>query len=212
MTPRRATSWWLERALFTCAFALGLWALLAAAQSRFYAALPIPSHAAIALLPGEGADGGHDMTPATTASISPLKPGDWVARLEAPSVGLEATVIEGSSNRMLARAAGHIEYTPLPGAAGNVGIAGHRDTTFRPVRHLEVGDTLILRTATAIFHYEVERTFVVDPTDVRVLDPTSRPSLTLVTCYPFTFVGHAPQRYIVRAVLRDEHPAARADR
>ena len=102
---------------------------------------------------------------------------------------------------MLARAAGHIEDTALPGDPGNVGIAGHRDTTFRPVRNLKAGDILRLTTTSGAFTYRIDRTFIVDPEDVYVLDPTDVPSLTLVTCYPFTFIGHAPKRYIVRATL-----------
>ena len=204
MTRPPGVVWWLERGLSACGFALGLWALLAAAQTHFYASLPVPSAAAaVKVLPGDGeepaAGAGRSAAAAATRRIST---GSWVARLEAPTVGLTATVIEGSSDAMLARAAGHVEYTPLPGEAGNVGIAGHRDTTFRAVRRLKVGDPLLVQTATGVFHYEIERTFIVQPTDVYVLDPTDRPSLTLVTCYPFTFIGHAPQRYIVRAVLR----------
>jgi sortase A len=125
-----------------------------------------------------------------------------VAKLEARSVGLTATVIEGSSDDMLARAAGHIEDTALPGERGNVGIAGHRDTTFRPVRRLAVGDRIALTTSAGRFDYRIVRTFVVKPDAVWVLDPTPRPSLTLVTCYPFTFIGHAPMRYIVQAELQ----------
>jgi LPXTG-site transpeptidase (sortase) family protein len=210
VTARVRTLWWIERALLTTGFALGLWALLAAAQTRFYASLPVPSAppaaARRAVLPGEDARPeswpGNAMATATGDVVRRVTPGDWIARLEAPSVGLTATVIEGSTTQMLARAAGHIENTAFPGEAGNVGIAGHRDTTFRAVRRLQVGDALDLRTAAGVFHYEIERTFIVDPTDVYVLDPTDTPSLTLVTCYPFTFIGHAPQRYIIRAVLR----------
>lgn len=203
MRSHLRAAWWLERALFTCAFALGLWALLSAAQTHFYASLPVPAAPHARILPGDGAPAGvpsHEKHP----SRSSLSPGAWVARLEAPSVGLAATVIEGSSDQMLARAAGHIEDTALPGEPGNVGIAGHRDTTFRAVRGLRAGDPLTLTTTNGVFHYEIERTFIVEPTDVYVLDPTSTPSLTLVTCYPFTFIGHAPKRYIVRAVLRDD--------
>lgn len=206
MTARVRAIWWVERMLFTLAFALGLWALLSAAQTHFYASLPVPSsQGRLAVLPGEGVEARPGAAlGARTGPAGSVAPGDWVARLHAPSVGLTATVIEGSSDRMLARAAGHIEYTALPGQSGNVGIAGHRDTTFRAVRRLHVGDPLTLETAAGVFHYEIERTFIVDPTDVYVLNPTEAPSLTLVTCYPFTFIGHAPKRYIVRAVLRDD--------
>jgi sortase A len=148
------------------------------------------------VLPGAGAGRSPE-----AARPRPIAAGTWLARLEAPSVGLEATVIEGSTDDMLARAAGHIENTPLPGEPGNVGIAGHRDTTFRPVRNLRVGDPLRLTTASGVFDYRIEKTFIVNPEDLFVLDPTGVPSITLVTCYPFTFIGHAPKRYIVRAVL-----------
>jgi sortase A len=201
MSGRRA-AWWLERACFASAFALTLWVVLASAQAHFYASLPVPTAAHLAL-PGDGAsEGPLEDKGAAAYSLRPVSPGEVVAKLEAPSVGLSATVIEGSSDRMLARAAGHIEDTALPGQPGNVAIAGHRDTTFRAVRRLRVGDVLTLETAAGTFDYEIERTFIVNPTDVYVLDPTDAPSLTLVTCYPFTFIGHAPKRYIVRAVLQ----------
>jgi sortase A len=203
MSARASRLWWLERTLFITGFVLALWALISAAQSRFYASLPVPTPVLTpAVLPGEDS-GIRDGVSVAASTHGAVRPGDWVARLEAPSVGLTATVIEGSSDRMLARAAGHIEYTPLPGGSGNVGIAGHRDTTFRAVRNLKVGELLTLQTRTGEFAYRVQKTFVVDPTDVYVLDPTAVPSLTLVTCYPFTFIGHAPQRYIVRAVRAD---------
>jgi sortase A len=146
-------------------------------------------------LPGEepSAEAGHN--------AGPLARGTWLARLEAPSVHMAATVLEGSDDRTLGRAAGHIEYTPRPGEPGNVGIAGHRDTTFRPLRNLKVGDPLRLTTADGIYDYEVTRTWVVEPEDVEVLDPTEHPALTLVTCYPFNFLGTAPRRFIVRADL-----------
>jgi sortase A len=165
--------------------------------------LPVPSAPAqIVELPGDGP------SRATVSAAGPppaagarVTPGDWVARLDAASVGLSATVIEGSTDQMLARAAGHIENTAFPGEAGNAGIAGHRDTTFRAVRKLQVGDRLRITTLAGSFDYRVDRTFIVKPEDVYVLAPTATPTLTLVTCYPFTFIGHAPKRYIVQATL-----------
>jgi sortase A len=139
-------------------------------------------------------------------TLPPAPPaiGSWLARFEAPSVRLSTTVLEGSDDGTLRGAAGHIEDTAFPGQAGNIGIAGHRDTIFRPIRHLHVGDPLLLTTTDRVFHYRISHTMVVNPSDVYVLDPTERPTLTLVTCYPFTFVGHAPQRFIVRAELVGE--------
>jgi sortase A len=129
----------------------------------------------------------------------------WIARLEAPSVALSATVLEGSDDGTLARAAGHIEDTAFPGQPGNIGIAGHRDTVFRPLRRLREGDPITLSTADRVFRYRVSGTKIVDPEDVYVLDPTDRPAVTLVTCYPFDFIGHAPRRFIVRADLVSEN-------
>ena len=109
-------------------------------------------------------------------------------------------VLDGTDELSLTRAVGHIEGTARPGSPGNVGIAGHRDSFFRGLRHLEVGDALSLTTLDGVTHYEVENLDVVEPTAVEVLDPTDYDALTLVTCYPFYFVGSAPERFIVRAV------------
>src|SRR5262249_53265963 len=95
----------------------------------------------------------------------------------------------------------HIEDTALPGERGNIGIAGHRDTIFRPLRRLRVGDTLNLSTSDRVYRYRISKTMIVNPEDVYVLSPTNQRALTLVTCYPFDFIGHAPKRYIVRAGL-----------
>src|SRR6476659_3029147 len=102
------------------------------------------------------------------------------------------------------KAAGRIEDAAFPGEPGNVGIAGHRDTTFRAVRHLQVGGRLRLTTTRGVFDYRIVRTVIVNPRDVQVLDPTDTPTLTLVTCYPFTFVGRAPQRFIVQATREND--------
>jgi sortase A len=200
MNARSLGLWWLERLCVAAALVCGGWTLVAAAQAHFYASLPVPAAPLVSRLPGDPGDPALVVSRAAH-SRSVARPGDWVAKLEAPSAGLSATVIEGSTDDMLARAAGHIENTAFPGDAGNVGIAGHRDTTFRAVRLLAKGDPLVLTTAAGRFEYRITGTFVVDPDAVSVLDPTDIPSLTLVTCYPFTFIGHAPKRYIVRAEL-----------
>lgn len=196
---------WLERALVGAGAALALWSALTVAQARFYGTLPPPPpRAAIARLPGE--EPSNTATGSAGAPRSALRRGDWVARLEVPRVDLSATVLEGSDDATLSRAAGHIEDTALPGTAGNAGIAAHRDTIFRPVRHLEIGDVMTVTTADGIYDYRVERTMIVNPEDVYVLDPTDQATLTLVTCYPFTFIGHAPQRFIVQATLVAKRP------
>jgi len=122
--------------------------------------------------------------------------------LRIPRIGLEVAVFEGTEEWTLNRAVGHIEETAAPGAKGNCGIAGHRDGFFRGLKDVQAGDDISLETHEGIQTYRVERTWIVNPEDVTVLDPTPMPALTLVTCYPFYFVGSAPQRYIVRAVAR----------
>ena len=194
----------VERVLWIAAAAIGLWTLFVVAQNSYYARLPVPDappSQAGRRLPGESPS---DAVGTSGAMARSVRPGAWVARLEAPAVNLKATVLEGSDDRTLRRAAGHIEDTPLPGGPGNIGIAGHRDTTFYPLRKLKAGDRLTLTTASHVFEYEVRDTWVVEPDDVQVLDPTTAPAITLVTCYPFNFVGNAPQRFIVRGELVSE--------
>lgn len=113
---------------------------------------------------------------------------------------LEVPVLEGTDDWTLDRAVGHIAETAAPGENGNSGIAGHRDSFFRALKDIQAGDALELETLRGADTYRVERVWIVSPDDVSVLDPTPARSITLVTCYPFYFVGSAPQRYIVRAV------------
>ena len=124
-----------------------------------------------------------------------------LAVLRIPRLRLEVPVLPGTDDRTLDRAVGHIEDTPLPGADGNSGIAGHRDGFFRGLKDITQGDVIELETTKGKEVYRIERTWVVDPEDVGVLDPTPTRALTLVTCYPFYYIGPAPQRFIVRAVL-----------
>ena len=123
-----------------------------------------------------------------------------LAVLRIPKLRLEVAVLPGTDDATLDRGLGHIEDTAPPGAEGNSGIAGHRDGFFRGLKDILPGDTIEVDTLTRKELYRVEKTWIVDPTDVTVLDPTPSASLTLVTCYPFYFVGSAPQRFIVRAV------------
>lgn len=123
-----------------------------------------------------------------------------LALLRIPKIGLEVPVLEGTDDLTLNRGVGHIEGTPRPGEAGNSGIAGHRDGFFRGLKDISAGDRLGLVTLAGDESYEVDRITIVSPDDVSVLDETPVPSVTLVTCYPFYFIGDAPKRYIVRAV------------
>lgn len=142
--------------------------------------------------------------PQTASPPSPKKSpqpmtGGLIGRIEIPRLGLSVIVMEGTSRTTLLRAAGHIAGTALPGQPGNVGISGHRDTFFRPLRFIQPDDIITLTTILGEYRYRVVSTEVVGPDDVAVLDPSGNEILTLVTCYPFYFVGSAPDRFIVRA-------------
>src|SRR6202453_1747358 len=126
-------------------------------------------------------------------------PAGLVGRIAIRRVGISAVVAEGSDEATLSRAVGHVPGTGLPGEPGNVGLAGHRDTFFRALRNIRAGDLIVLTTPRGEFQYSVVSMKVVKPKALDVLDPTSEEILTLVTCYPFYFVGSAPNRFIVRA-------------
>ena len=128
-----------------------------------------------------------------------------LAVLRIARIHLVVPVLEGTSDVTLNRGVGHIEETAMPGTSGNSGIAGHRDGFFRSLKDVALGDTIELETLQEKQIYRIDRAWIVNPEDVSVLDPTPEQSITLVTCYPFYFVGSAPQRYIVRAV-RAEPP------
>ncbi len=125
--------------------------------------------------------------------------GSTIAMLEIPRLGLSTVVIEGAEERELKLGPGHIKGTPFPGGGGNIGIAGHRDTVFRPLRFIRINDPINVIAHQQEYQYRVVSTQIVGPRDVQVLYPTGRETLTLVTCYPFDFVGAAPKRFIVRA-------------
>ena len=117
-----------------------------------------------------------------------------LAVLRIAKIGLEVAVLPGTDEFVLNRAVGHIEDTALPGADGNSGIAGHRDGFFRGLKDIAPGDAIELETLSGRQKFLVERIWIVDPEDVSVLDPTPVRSVTLVTCYPFYFIGSAPNR------------------
>ena len=127
-----------------------------------------------------------------------LKANELIGRIEIPRVKVSAIVREGADTKTLSRAVGHVPYTPLPGEKGNVGVAAHRDTYFRGLRDVRQGDIIRIVTTEGVYLYEVDRMKIVWPKNVEVLDPTSEKRVTLVTCYPFNYVGHAPKRFIVQ--------------
>jgi len=125
--------------------------------------------------------------------------GSPLGRIEISRIGLAAMILEGTDKGTLRRAVGHIQGTALPGQQGNVAIAGHRDTFFRALRHIRRDDEIRLTTLNGSYRYRVDSTKIVEPEEIGVLYDSGEAILTLVTCYPFNFVGSAPQRFIVRA-------------
>ena len=125
--------------------------------------------------------------------------GSTLGRLEVPRLGLSTIVIEGDDEYNLLVGAGHLPETPLPWHDGNSVLAGHRDTDFRPLRNIQIGDTIRFQNADMTVEYVVRGTEIVEPTDVTSLKATDVPTLTLITCYPFSYIGPAPKRFVVRA-------------
>jgi sortase A len=132
--------------------------------------------------------------------------GPPVALLRIPKIGLEVPVLEGTDDLTMDRAVGFIAGTGRPGGDGNIGISGHRDGFFRGLKDIREGDGIELVTATGTDTYTIDRIVLVKPVDVSVLAPRPRPSITLVTCYPFYIVGSAPKRYIVQASINASNP------
>jgi sortase A len=121
-----------------------------------------------------------------------------MGRLEIPTANVSVMVLDGTDDLTLDRAVGRIEGTARPDETGNFGIAGHRDGFFRGLQHVEVGDEMSFASLDGLARYQIDAIEIVEPSAVEVLDPTAEASITLVTCYPFYYVGSAPKRYIVK--------------
>ncbi len=165
-------------------------------QARAIRQLNLEVNASAAhVLPGEGSPVPEKLI---TAS-KPVKSDALIGRLKIDRLGVSVIVLQGVEDNTLRIAAGHVPDTALPGPSGNVAIAAHRDTFFRPLRNIRKNDVITLETPAGSYQYKVEATWIVNPERVEVLNPTPYPALTLITCYPFYFVGNAPDRFIVRA-------------
>jgi sortase A len=177
---------WTQRILFASAAALlGYWAFVAVDAWVFEQR--------------ESRDLQRLLETASTTSLPAAAPRGLIGRLEIPRLGLSAIFIEGDDAKTLRRAVGHIPGTPLPGQPGNIALTGHRDTFFRPLRNIRENDIIIVTTLRGEYRYRVLSTRIVSPDNLAVLNAGAGESLTLVTCYPFYFVGAAPDRFIVRA-------------
>jgi LPXTG-site transpeptidase (sortase) family protein len=133
------------------------------------------------------------------AQEPPPPPKPLVGRLEIPSINLSAIVLEGVDSHTLRRAVGHIPGTALPGQPGNFAVAGHRDTFFRGLRNIHKNDAILFTTLDGSYRYAVDSIVVVGPSNTAVLKPTRQPTMTLVTCFPFSYIGSAPRRFVVIA-------------
>jgi sortase A len=197
---------WLERLLIVIAIVtLGYYTYVSAEAYLYQAYENRELDAILSSAPAPSAEA----AAARAARPRPAR-GETIGRLEIPRLGVSVVVRSGDDARTLQLAVGHVPGTALPGEDGNVGFAGHRDTFFRRLRDIRPDDEIIVTTPHGAFTYRVERTVVVEPEDVWVLDPTGTPTLTLVTCYPFTYLGSAPQRFIVRASLQGDAGVKRA--
>lgn len=182
----RGTLLWLPRLLFACAgLLLGYCGYVVADTWSFQQR--------------EDRDLEHLLKTAKPVSYLSVARRGLVGRLEIPRLGLSAIFVEGDDPKTLRRAVGHIPGTPLPGQPGNIALTGHRDTFFRPLRNIRTDDIIVVTTLQGEFRYRVVCTRVVSPENVEVLKAGEGEILTLVTCYPFYFVGSAPGRFIVSA-------------
>ena len=128
-----------------------------------------------------------------------LNLGEVIGKIEIPRLGVQAIVVQGDDLTLLDHAIGHLPQTALPGEWGNVALAGHRDRLFRPLRDIHLGDTIVIETPRQSLQYEVQSIFIVPATQVEVLRSSGTRELTLITCFPFNYVGHAPNRFVVKA-------------
>ena len=192
---------WIRRgelALWAIGFSLLGWAVAANLMSRTYQAR---QERALSLSLQE-------RDPASTAAASPFAltmsgAADplVLGRIEIPRLGVKAIVREGDDDATLAVAVGHIPGTARPGERGNMALAAHRDSFFRPLQGIRPRDTIRIVTPKRSYEYVVDATEIVGQEDTMVLEPTSDTILTLVTCYPFRYIGRAPKRFVVRASL-----------
>jgi sortase A len=132
-----------------------------------------------------------------------------IGRLEIPRIGISVPILSDYEASSLLKGVGHVPGTAMPGGLGTLGLAGHRDTYFRPLRSIQTNMDIRVVNAEGVYHYSVDSTEVVTPENVSVLDIRDRPELTLITCYPFYYVGAAPKRFIVHAHLISALPDAK---
>ena len=191
------TDWvvrWFERGLFIVGATCLLWAGATALSAIAY-----QIEHKVSLERGDQSFGRPEAERTAGGVETPVETGAPIGRLEIPRLGLSVVVAEGDDEDTLKVAVGHLPDTPLPWQEGNTALAGHRDTLFRPLRSVQPGDEIRFATRHETFRYRVTRHMVVEPDELWVLDASPAAALTLITCYPFDYVGPAPRRFIVQA-------------
>jgi sortase A len=185
--------------LFVLGFcALGYYGVVAA-DASYYQARSRKQLQTAANHPVESKASSHDVW---LSLRSPLRVGSGMAvlgRLDVPRIALSVTVAEGASPRVLRLAIGHVPGTAMPWSSGNVALVAHRDTFFRRLGEIHRGDVIQITVPGSQYRYKVAFTSIVRPDETWVLQPATGQTLTLITCYPFHFVGAAPSRFVVRA-------------
>lgn len=191
---------WVERLLYVLGVALIGYFLWGWLEARWYNDYQLErleilrEQAAVAAAPGGASIGGATRRYARTPAA-----GELIGKIEIDRLGVSVAILEGMESQVLRRAVGHIPGTALPGQPGNVGVAGHRDSYFRALRDVRSGDRIELVTPAGTYEYVVSSTAIVGPYDTHVLEPADGRDLTLVTCYPFSYLGSAPERFVVHA-------------
>lgn len=194
---------WSERALFAAGLILLGYVALIAFQARLYEFRAQQYLDSVAL---SGLKQPQAPLRERASIESLLLDGAILGRMEIPRLKVSAAVLQGTKARTLRLGVGHINGTALPGEPGNSAIAGHRDTFFRALKNIHPNDEIDISTAAGLSQYQVDWAKVVRPNDLTVLDPSNGSALTLVTCYPFNYFGAAPDRFVVRAHLREFPP------
>lgn len=184
---------WLERSLLVVGFVCLAWAGTTWLESRMFQREQSRALELARVNHGTTTVSSTDGRAPIAAVTGPI------GRLVIPRLEVSVIVMPGEDEATLRKAVGHLSDTPLPWNGGNTALAGHRDTFFRPLEHVRVGDHIQLDTPHGRFGFRVHRTVVVDPEDMSVLEPSATPTLTLITCYPFRVVGPAPKRFVVQA-------------
>jgi sortase A len=203
---RRDRSSWFVAALEWTLLAIGIACLASYAwMSREAGRLESDSRSAVARMLAAP-----EPAPDQPSALEPSAPGGdplLIGQLDIPRLRLSAAVRVGDDSGVLGGSVGYLPDTVLPWEDGNSALVAHRDRLFRPLARIRVGDDILLSTRHGDFWYRVSRTFVVSPSDVWVLDSVPDVDLTLITCYPFVYVGHAPRRFVVRARKVDLRPS-----